>query len=126
MIARELSVVMLPYGRQSIAEDDVEAVDRGAARRLADHRTRGRRVRGRAVRAWTGGVAVRSAVTSGTAALHIAYAAAGVGPGDEVVTTPMTFVATALLRLDARRHGASSPTSRRTPRNLDPAAVEPR
>jgi dTDP-4-amino-4,6-dideoxygalactose transaminase len=35
------------------------------------------------------------AVTSGTAALHVAYAAAGVGPGDEVVCAPMTFVATA-------------------------------
>jgi perosamine synthetase len=34
-------------------------------------------------------------VTSGTAALHTAYAAAGVGPGAEVVTTPLTFVATA-------------------------------
>jgi dTDP-4-amino-4,6-dideoxygalactose transaminase len=33
-------------------------------------------------------------VTSGTAALHVAYAAAGVGRGDEVVTSPMTFVAT--------------------------------
>ncbi|BCJ52670.1 UDP-4-amino-4,6-dideoxy-N-acetyl-beta-L-altrosami ne transaminase [Actinoplanes sp. NBRC 14428] len=32
---------------------------------------------------------------NGTAALHTAYAAAGVGPGDEVVTTPMTFYATA-------------------------------
>ncbi len=41
------------------------------------------------------GVAHALAVSSGTAALHLAYLGAGIGPGDEVIVPAMTFVATA-------------------------------
>ncbi|GAG23545.1 unnamed protein product, partial [marine sediment metagenome] len=41
------------------------------------------------------GAAQGIAVNSGTSALHLALLAAGVGPGDEVITVPFTFIATA-------------------------------
>jgi UDP-4-amino-4,6-dideoxy-N-acetyl-beta-L-altrosamine transaminase len=84
---------VLPYGRQSISEADIEAVD---AILRGDWLTTGPTVTAfeEAISAVTGGHRAVSC-TSGTAALHIAYAGAGVGPGDQVVTTPMTFVATA-------------------------------
>ncbi|WP_243075687.1 aminotransferase class V-fold PLP-dependent enzyme [Microbacterium sp. SS28] len=84
---------MLPYGRQSINEDDIAAV---VEILRGDWLTTGPAVAAfeQAVSGLTGGHRAVSA-TSGTAALHIAYAAAKVGPGDEVITTPMTFVATA-------------------------------
>ncbi|WP_188191022.1 aminotransferase class I/II-fold pyridoxal phosphate-dependent enzyme [Nonomuraea sp. SYSU D8015] len=84
---------MLPYGRQSIDESDVEAV---AEVLRGDWLTTGPAVAAfeAELALWTGGVPCVS-VTSGTAALHVAYAAAGVRAGDEVVTSPLTFVATA-------------------------------
>lgn len=84
---------MLPYGRQSISSEDVESV---AAVLRGDWLTTGPTVTAfeDEISRVTGGHGVVSC-TSGTAALHTAYAALGVGPGDEVVTTPMTFVATA-------------------------------
>jgi len=85
--------VTLPYGRQSVSEDDVAAVA-GVLR--SDWLTTGPAVGAfEAAVADTAGAAHAIAVTSGTAALHTAYAAAGVGPGTDVVTSPMTFVATA-------------------------------
>lgn len=84
---------MLPYGRQSISEEEVTAV---ADVLRGDWLTTGPAVRQfEADLAAASGGAECVTVTSGTAALHTAYAAAGVGPGDEVVTSPMTFVATA-------------------------------
>lgn len=84
---------LLPYGRQSIVEADIEAV---AEVLRGDWLTTGPAVRRfeQDLSALVGGVPVVS-VTSGTAALHVAYAAAGIGAGDEVVSSPMTFVATA-------------------------------
>ncbi|EPR37163.1 UDP-4-keto-6-deoxy-N-acetylglucosamine 4-aminotransferase [Desulfovibrio sp. X2] len=83
----------LPYGRQIIDDDDIAAVVRVLR---SDWLTTGPNVeRFEAdVCAFTGanhGVAV----CNGTAALHAAVHALGIGPGDEVVVPPMTFAASA-------------------------------
>jgi perosamine synthetase len=64
-----------------------------------------------------------SAVSSGTAGLHLAIRAAGVRPGDEVVTTPFSFVASANCLL---YEGAKPVFCDIDPRtlNVDPAAAE--
>jgi len=84
---------VLPYGRQSIEESDIQAV---AEALRSDWLTTGPKVDEfeAAISAVAGGSHAVS-VTSGTAALHVAYVAAGIKPGDEIVTTPLTFVATA-------------------------------
>jgi dTDP-4-amino-4,6-dideoxygalactose transaminase len=84
---------VLPYGRQSVNADDVAAVSEVLT---SDWLTTGPWVQQfeRELVDLTGASGAVT-VTSGTAALHTAYAALEVGAGDEVVTTPMTFVATA-------------------------------
>jgi perosamine synthetase len=111
---------MLPYGKPSVDEADIEAV--GAAVR-GEWLTAGPTARRfeTALGAYVGGVGCVS-VSSGTAALHAAYGAAGLRPGDEVVTTPMTFVATAAT---AALHGARVVFAdvEDATGNIDPAAA---
>lgn len=88
-----INMDFLPYGKQSIDRDDLDSV---AEALESDWLTTGPRVEDfeRAL-AEKAGVEYAVAFNSGTAALHAAYFAAGVGPGDEVITSPITFAATA-------------------------------
>jgi perosamine synthetase len=63
-----------------------------------------------------------SAVSSGTAALHLGLRAVGVEDGDEVVTTPFSFVASANVVIYERARPVFADIDART-LNLDPAAV---
>jgi len=84
---------LLPYGRQSLDEDDIQAV---VETLRSDWLTTGPKV-GEFEEAFADWVGARHAVSfsSGTAALHGAAFAAGLGPGYEAITTPLTFCATA-------------------------------
>ena len=84
---------MIPYGRQSISEADIEAVVEVLR---SDFLTQGPAVPRfeQAVADYCGST-FGVAVNSGTAALHIACLALGVGPGDWVWTSPISFVASA-------------------------------
>lgn len=81
------------YGRQWIDEDDIKAV---ADTLRSDFITCGPKVdeMERELVAYTG-AKYAVAVSNGTAALHCACIAAQIGPGDEVITTPITFAASA-------------------------------
>src|ERR1039457_1877463 len=83
----------LPYGRQWVDEDDIRAV---VDVLRSDWLTTGPVVNQfeQAV-ADVAGARHAVAVSSGTAALHAAMFAVGVGPGDEVIVPPITFAATA-------------------------------
>lgn len=63
------------------------------------------------------------AVTSCTAAMHLSLLAAGIGPGDEVISTPLTFIGTANSVLMAGATPVFADVDRATG-NIDPRAVE--
>jgi UDP-4-amino-4,6-dideoxy-N-acetyl-beta-L-altrosamine transaminase len=110
----------IPYGRQSIDENDIEAV---VDVLRSDWLTIGPKVgefeKAIAAQSHTPDAA---AVNSGTSALHAAYAAIGVEAGDEVITTPLTFVATAATAI---AEGATVTFADIQPDtgNIDPDAV---
>ena len=83
----------LYYGRQWIDEDDIQAV---VDVLRSDYITCGPKVdeMEHALEAYTG-AKYAVAVSNGTAALHCACLAAGIKEGDEVITTPLTFAASA-------------------------------
>ncbi len=84
---------LLPYGRQSLDESDVAAV---TAVLRGDWLTTGPKV-AEFEQTFAKAVGAREAVavSSGTAALHAAIFALGVGPGDEVIVPTLTFAASA-------------------------------
>jgi perosamine synthetase len=69
------------------------------------------------------GATYASAVSSGTAGLHLALRALGVGDGDEVITTPFSFVASANVAIYERAHPVFADIDPVT-LNIDPAAVQ--
>jgi UDP-4-amino-4,6-dideoxy-N-acetyl-beta-L-altrosamine transaminase len=84
---------VIPYGRQDITEADIEAV---TAVLRSDWLTQGPAVPAfEAAVAEYCGVPYAVAANSATSALHLACLALGVGPGDRVWTSPITFVASA-------------------------------
>jgi len=112
----------LSYGRQTIEEDDVEAV---VAALRAPQLTCGPLVTRfeAALASWLGAPHA-TVCSSGTAALHLAYAGLGIGAGDEIITTPITFSATAAA---AYYVGATVRIADVDPRtgNLTARSVEP-
>lgn len=88
---------MIPYSRQHIDEEDIQAVVEVLK---SDWLTQGPKVAAfeKALAEYSG-ARFAVAVPNGTAALYLAYKAAGLEEGDEIITSPNTFVATGNMAL---------------------------
>src|SRR6185295_12241373 len=117
-----LRMTRFPYGRQTIDDDDIEAVVAALRSPLLTCGPLVERFEA-ALAAWLGAPHA-TVCASGTAALHLIYAALGIGEGDEIITTPITFSATAAA---AYYVGASVRIADVDPRtgNLTAASVAP-
>ena len=84
---------MIPYGKQTIDQDDIQAV---VDVLKSDFLTTGPKIAEfeQTVADYVG-AKYAVAISNGTSALHAACFAAGIEPGDEVITTPLTFAASA-------------------------------
>ena len=111
----------ISYGRQCIEEDDIQAV---VDVLRSDYLTCGPMVDAldRKLCEVTG-AKYAVAVSNGTAALHIAAMAAGFGPGDEVIVSPITFAASANCVLYCGAKPVFADIKDDT-YNIDPACVE--
>lgn len=111
---------MIPYGRHHIDEEDIQAV--------VDVLKSGWLTQGPAIEAFERtvaeyvGVRYAVAVSSGTAGLHLAAMAAGVGPGTSLITSPITFVASANAALYVGGRPAFADIDLRTV-NMSPAGL---
>ena len=84
---------IIPYGKQSLSEDDIQAVIDVLK---SDYWTQGPIIQEFEHNfAKYVGSKYAVAVSNGTAALHLSALALGLNPGDQVITTPITFVASA-------------------------------
>lgn len=84
---------MIPYGRQNITDEDIQAVVEALK---SDYLTQGPKIKEfEDAFAKYIGCKYAVAVANGTAALHLNALALGVKPGDKVITTPITFAASA-------------------------------
>ena len=112
--------MQIPYGRQTIDEEDIWAVTRILK---SDYLTTGPMIPEfeKTIADYTG-AKYAVALANGTAALHAACFAAGIGPQDEVITTPLTFAASANSVLYCGGTPVFADVDERT-YNLDPKDV---